>query len=87
MKRVLIVSSCGKRRNTIGLIGNLLSSLKGLDKTKYHITLLDTNFFELNHNPQDYNVDCYKGLNKSWLDSFMSKIPRFRVFYANHVII
>lgn len=84
MKKILIVSSCGKRRNTIGLIGPLLSSFESLDKTKYHISLLDTNFFEPNHNPKDYSVDTYYSLDKSAWDRVIMYIPRVRASYAEN---
>ena len=83
MKRILIVSSCGKRRNTIGLIGELLSALSEVDHSKYHISLLDTNFFELNHNPSDYPVDEYISLNDSFIDKIMRNVPHYRSLYAN----
>lgn len=82
MKKILIISACGKRRNTIGLIGGLLSHLSKLDKKKFNISLLDTDFFERNHNPQDYPVNYYS-LNICWYDDIIRKIPRFRAYYAN----
>lgn len=87
MKKVLVISPCGKRRDTIGLIGSLLSSLKGLDKEKYHISLLDTNFFENNHNPNDYEVDNYYCLDKNWIDGIIRKIPRARSKYADYLAV
>lgn len=82
MKKVLIVSNCGKRRGTVGLIGSLLNVLEKLDNTKYHISLLDTNFFEKNHNPEDYKVDSYHSLDNKPMDGIMRLIPRLRSKYA-----
>ena len=87
MKKVLIVSSCVKRRNTIGLIGELLSVLKGIDHSKYHLSLFDTNFFEKNHKREDYEVDSYHTLDKNWADGIMRRIPYFRTNYENKIII
>lgn len=84
MKRIIIVSNCGKRRGTIGLVGSLISALENLDKTKYHISLLDTNFFERNHNPEDYSVDSYYSLGKKPMDGIMRLIPRYRSRYAEY---
>lgn len=83
MKNILIVSGCGKRRDTIGLIGSLLASFENLDKTKYHISLLDTDFFERNHQPSDYKVDCYYALENSLIDSIIRHIPRIRTLYSD----
>lgn len=82
MKKVLVVSSCGKRRDTIGLIGWLLAALADLDKKEYHISLLDTDFFECNHMSTDYKVDSYHPLDKCIWDSFVRHIPRLRSIYA-----
>ena len=82
-KNILVVSACSKRRDTIGLIGGLLNSFKNLDKTKYQISLVDTNFFEQNHNPKDYIVDEYNSLDKHWYNNIVRYIPRFRTKYAN----
>lgn len=82
MKYILIVSDCVKRRNTLGLISGILSKLSHLDKTKYQISLLDTNFFERNHNPADYEVDCYYKLEDCFLDDIIRKIPRIRAKYS-----
>lgn len=87
INKILIVSTCGKRRNTIGLIGVLLDSLKKIDKSKYSISLLDTNFYERNHNPRDYDVDNYYGLEIKWYDSLIRLIPRLRALYAKHIAI
>lgn len=84
MKNILVVSSCGKRRDTIGLIGDLLAALGGLDKQKYKISLLDTDFFENNHKPEDYRVDCYHPLDKSILDGIIRNIPGIRSKYAEY---
>ena len=81
MKKILVVSSCGKRRGTVGLIGNLLTVLDGLDKSKYQISLFDTDYSELNHNSSDYKVDHYYGLKYSRLSSLLGFIPRLRVRY------
>ena len=83
MYNILIVSPCGKRRNTIGLIGSFLSSMVGVDRTKYHISLFDTDFFERNHNPEDYPVDNYYSLDNHWYNVFIRLIPKLRVKYAN----
>lgn len=82
MKKILIVSNCRKRRETIGLIGCLLKNFEKLDKKKYHITLFDTNFFELNHNPADYKVNSYRTLNRNPWDCIIRHIPRYRTVYA-----
>lgn len=82
MKKILIVSSCTKRRGTIGLVGNLINTLASMDSTKYNITLLDTNFFERNHIPSDYNVDSYNALDKHLWDNIIRKIPKLRAWYA-----
>ena len=85
MKNILIISPCGKRRNTIGLIGAFLSSLEGVDKNEFSISLFDTNFFESNHNPDDYLVDNYYSLEGYWCDDLIRRIPRFRVRYAYYL--
>lgn len=87
MKKILIVSPCGKRRNTTGIIGKFLSSFEGIDKTKYYISLFDTNFYERNHNPEDYQVDNYFKLDDHWYDTIIRKLPGFRVKYANQLVL
>lgn len=80
MKKILIVSPCGKRRDTIGLVGFLLADLKDLDRQKYHISLLDTNSVE-KHNPKDYDVEEYHGLDKYWYSGLVRLIPRIRAYH------
>lgn len=87
MKNILVVSPCGKRRNTTGLIGGFLSSLESVDKTKYRISLFDTDFFEGNHNPDDYPVDNYFRLESQWHDVLIRRIPGLRVKYAYYLIL
>lgn len=82
MKKIMIVSRCSKRRDTLGLIGVLLATFEKLDKKKFHVTLLDTNFFERNHNPSDYNVDCYQSVITKPFDGLIRFIPRIRAICA-----
>lgn len=85
--KVLVVSRCSKRRDTIGLIGGLLDALKELDKSKYQIDLFDTNFFEDIHNPSDYEVDNYFTLKKNIFDEIMRRLPKIRAKYADKKVI
>lgn len=84
MKKILVVSPCGRRRDTIGLIGGLLHAFEKFDASKYHISLLDTNFFEGDHKPEDYKVNQYYSLKKHPFDTLIRRIPRVRSIYAEH---
>lgn len=84
MKKILVVSPCGRRRDTIGLIGGLLTAFEKFDASKYHISLLDTNFFESDHNPKDYKVNQYYSLKTRPFDTIIRRIPRIRSIYAEH---
>ncbi len=87
MKNVLIVSSCQKREKTIGLIGGLLNVLKGLDKSKYHISLFDTNYYEASHDPNDYPVDEYFCVPDTLTKKFIKYIPKIRGLYPEWIIV
>lgn len=87
MKKILIVSPCTKRRDTLGLVSDIISTFAQLDETKYNISLFDTSFFERNHNPKDYDVDNYWGVDKHCFDGIMRRIPHFRAKYARRVAI
>lgn len=87
MKNILIVSSCARRRDTLGFIGGLLQVLNKLDKTKYSISLFDYNFYETDHMPSDYAVDEYYCLPKRGIDSFIRLLPKIRSLYATRLIL
>lgn len=82
MKKILIVSECARRRDTLGIIGGILSVFSRLCKEKYHISLLYSNFFESYRNSKDYPVDCFYCLDKSILDGVIRRIPRIRSVWA-----
>lgn len=82
MKKILFVSFCPRRANTTGITGKMIDSLSELDKTKYEITLFDTNYFEEGHRAEDFKSDRYISLPKSRWDNLIKKIPYFRSYYA-----
>ena len=88
MKRILVVSGCEKRNNTIGLVGGLLSVFKTLDKTQFHISLFDTYFLLYeSHNPNDYPVDQYFCMPKGWFYEQIQRLPKIRlwVWFTNRL--
>lgn len=87
MKKILIVSPCTKRRDTLGLVSGIISTFSRLDKSRYNISLFDTSFFERNHNPKDYDVDNYWGLDKHCFDRIMRHVPYFRASYASRMAV
>lgn len=77
MKRVLIVSTCTIRGESIGLIGKFLKGFSELDKNEYVIDLCDTNYFQ-EHDSSRYSVNNYYGIKKNWLDRIILQIPKLR---------
>lgn len=82
MKRILFVSFCPRRGNTTGLTGMMIETLSELDKSKYEVSLLDTNYFEKGHRAEDFKVDRYISLPQKPWDGIIKKIPYFRSKYA-----
>lgn len=87
MKKVLVVSICPMRGDSIGLIGDFLLNFNNLDKNDYHIALFDIGFFDRPHNPNRYPVDTYYGLPKKRIEKLMRKLPAFRTKYAEKLSI
>lgn len=88
MKKILVVSGCEKRNNSIGLVESLLSVFKTLDKTQFHISLFDTYFLLYeSHNPNDYPVDQYFSMPKGWFYEQVQRLPKIRlwVWFANRL--
>lgn len=86
MKKLLIVSFCPKRGGSTGITGKLVDSLKELDSEEYEVSLFDTDFFERNHNPQEYPVAQYFSLQKYCIEPLVRKIPFVRSLYAEWLI-
>lgn len=84
-KEVLVVSSCVPRGDSIGLVGGILNSLAKLDKTMYHITLYDYNFFYKPNVQSRYPVDDYICIPFNWIHEVVKKIPRLRGWYAIYI--
>lgn len=87
MMKILIVSPCTKRRDTLGLVSDIISTFAKLDKSRYNISLYDTSFFERNHNPKDYDVDHYFGLEKHFFDGIIRHVPHIRARYARRLAV
>lgn len=87
MKKVLIVSGCYMRGDTTGLVGKFLNTIKDIDKKFLNISLFDIGFFDVKHNPSNYPVDCYYGLPVNRIESIIRKLPRFRSWYAEYLIV
>ncbi len=77
MRRILIVSHCSKRGESLGLIGKFLTGFSGLDKNEYVIDLCDTNYFQ-EHDSSQYPVNEYYGIKKGWIDKVVLKVPKLR---------
>jgi hypothetical protein len=86
-KKVLIVSICDMRANTIGLIGKFLDSFKDIDKSILELSLFDIGFFDIKHDPSKYPVDHYYKLPSKIIEPFVRKIPKIRSWYAEKLII
>ena len=86
MKRILLVSGCYMRGNTIGLIGNLLDELNKPD-IDFFISLFDIGFFDKKHDPQKYSVDSYYCLPVYSIERLARKIPKLRTLYAQLITI
>ncbi len=85
MKKILVVSNCTSRGDTIGLVGGILNSLSKLSKREYSITLFDYNFYDALHDPKRYPVDNYLSIPFDMAHDIIRRIPRVRIWYANYL--
>lgn len=77
MKNILIISTCSKRGDSIGLIGPFLNEFARLDPSSYQVDLCNIGYFQ-QYNPQDYKVSEYYGIEKGHADKVILKIPKLR---------
>ena len=87
MKKILIVSKCVMRGDTTGLTGKFLKVLNDIDSSLLEIYLFDIGFFEVPHNPENYQVSHYYGLPKMHIEKLIRKIPKLRSWYAEQIIV
>lgn len=87
MKRILVISDCPRRGESVGLTGLLLRLLTRLEKTEYQISLFDTMVYGEEHYPNQYAASHYYGIKKSFITKALCKIPKFRSLYAKWLVI
>lgn len=81
MKRIMIVSTCTKRGNSIGLIGSFLDEFANLDKNEFQVDLCNIGYFQ-DFIDSDYHADNYYGIRKNIIDRLILKIPKIRSWYS-----
>lgn len=85
MKKILVVSNCVPRGDTIGLVGGVLNPLAKLNKTDYHIALFNYNFFYESQDPERYPVDAFFSIPINFINRIIRKIPGLRGRYVVYI--
>ena len=86
MNRILIISSCQRRGNSIGIVGDLISDLKRFDRDSREINLFDISFFTEEHDPALYSVDNYFSIPRTRIGKIIKIIPRIRALYLQKIV-
>lgn len=87
MKKILVVSNCVMRGDTTGLTGKFLNTLNEIDSSLLEINLYDIGFFDVPHNPENYQVSHYFGIPKKSIEKLVRRIPKIRSWYAEQITI